>query len=131
MTPPTDPTVPGAPGLPDDDAIPMLTEVIEVNRPAVQDRPPPIAEADWTALARQVQDEVLDQLLRRSDALFEDALRPTLDAIVGRATAQLQADLQTALAQLTREVVARALAEELARLHAEAGQRGAADGAPI
>ncbi len=90
MNPPLDPTGPGGPGLPgSDDAIPLLTEVVEAPRYRAPDLPAALSDVDWSALSRQVQDNVLEQLMRRSEALFEQSLRSTLDAVIERATAPL------------------------------------------
>jgi hypothetical protein len=131
MTPPLDPPGPGVPPGADDDAIPLLTEVVEVPRYSAPDLPARLADVDWATLARQVQDNVMERLMRRSEALLEQSLRGTLDTVIGRATEQLQADLQGAISQLTREVVARAVAEELARVQAEIANGGTGDAAPI
>lgn len=132
MTAPTDPPLSDVSGLAEDDPIPLLTEVIAIPGAGPTEPSTPLAEADRAALTRQVHDEMLDSLLRRSDALFEESLHSTLDAIVARATAQLQADLQPALTQLARELIARALAEELAALQAQtAPQTDPDDEAPI
>lgn len=132
MNPPLDPTGPGGPGLPgSDDAIPLLTEVLEAPRYRAPDLPASLDDVDWSALSRQVQDNVLERLMRRSEALFEQSLRGTLDAVIERAAAQLRLELQGAVSQLTRDVVARAVAEELARVQAEIERRGSGDGTPI
>lgn len=124
MPPPFDPTGPGTPSLPgDEDAIPLLTEIVEPPREPRTGLPATLGEADWSALARQVEDDVLVRLMHHSEALFAQSLRSTLDAVIERATVQLQLDLESAISQLTRDVVARAVADELARVQAEIGQQ--------
>lgn len=110
-----------ATGVPDgsDDAIPMLTEVVEVPRYDRSDLPQTLAAVDWSQLALRVQENVLERLLSRSDALLDAQLRSSLQAVIGRATESLAADLSTALEQLIRDIVARAVTEELTRVHDE------------
>ncbi len=131
MTAPTDPPLSDPSGLPEDDPIPLLTEVIAIPDAAPAEQPAPLPGTDRAVLARQVHDDMLERLLGRTDALFEESLRTTLDAIVARAAAQLQAELQPALTQLARELIARALAEELAALQAQPARRADQDEAPI
>ena len=58
-------------------------------------------------------------LLGRSDAMLDAQLRSSLQAVIGRATASLAADLGTTLEQLIRDLVARAVTEEITRVHDE------------
>ena len=102
-----------------DDAIPMLTEVVEVPRYDRAELPATLASVDWSQLALRVQENVLERLLNRSDALLEEQLRASLHAVIGRATESLAAELGTTLQQLIRDLVARAVTEELTRVHDE------------
>lgn len=129
MTSPTEPPEDGAP--PEDDAIPMLTEVIELPQYSAPDLPSTLDQVDWAVLARQVQDKVLERLLSRPDLLLEPGLRSALDAVVQRATAQLAIELQGTVAQLVRDAVARAVAEELGRLQARIADPDPGPDAPI
>jgi len=132
MNPPLDPLAPAGTGISgDDDAIPLLTEVVEAPRYSVHGLPAALSDVDWSALAREVQDNVLERLMRRSESLFEQSLRATLDTVIERATAQLLLELQGAVSQLTRDVVARAVAEELARVQADIEQGEPGEPAPI
>lgn len=102
-----------------DDAIPMLTEVVEVPRYDRAELPATLAAVDWSQLALRVQENVLERLLERSDALLDEPLRASLQAVIGRATESLAAELGTTLQQLIRDLVARAVTEELTRVHDE------------
>ena len=129
MTSPTE--TPGGGTPPDDDAIPMLTEVVELPQQSAADLPATLEQVDWAALSRQVQDSVLERLLARPDLLLEPGLRSAVDAVVRRATAQLAVELQSTVAQLVRDAVARAVAEELGRLQGRIADAGPGDDAPI
>ncbi len=124
MPMPPDPRLPDAAHSAEhDDAIPMLTEVVELPGEAAPDLPESLAEVDWAALEQRVQDNVIDRLMHRSVDLLDDQLHATLNAVIGRAIDHLSAELHEALAQLTRDLVARAVAEELDRVHAEVARR--------
>jgi len=102
-----------------DDAIPMLTEVVEVPRYDTSELPGTLNAVDWSQLALRVQENVLERMLSRSEALLDAQLRANLQAVIGRATESLAADLATTLEQLIRDLVARAVTEELTRVHDE------------
>lgn len=122
-TPPDPRLTDAALGAERDDAIPMLTEVVELPGEAAPDLPESLGEVDWAALEQRVQDNVIDRLMHRSVDLLDDQLHATLNAVIGRAIDHLSAELHEALAQLTRDLVARAVAEELDRVHAEVARR--------
>lgn len=102
-----------------DDAIPMLTEVVEVPRYDRSELPRTLVEIDWAQLAMRVRENVLEGLIGRSDAMLDAQLRASLQAVIGRATESLAADLGTTLEQLIRDLVARAVTEEITRVHDE------------
>lgn len=116
--------LPHAPALPPtasslDDAIPMLTEIVEVPRYDAADLPPTIADVDWPRLALRVQENVLERLLGRSNALLDEQLKTGLQAIIERTAQTLAAELRINLQQMISELVARAVNEELTRVHDE------------
>ncbi len=111
----------GTPGPadPNDDAIPMLTEVLEVPRYDRSELPRSLSELDWAQLAMRVRENVLEGLLGRPDALLDPQLRASLQAVIGRATESLAADLGAVLEHAIRDLVARAVEEEITRVHDE------------
>jgi uncharacterized membrane-anchored protein YjiN (DUF445 family) len=112
----------GAPGGPDE-AIPMLTEIVQVPRYAVEDLPATLEEVDWSELAERVRVNVTERLTRRSQALLDAQLRDSLEAVVDRAAESLAAELRASLSQMVRDIVGRAVTEELTRVHAEISRR--------
>ncbi len=102
-----------------ENAIPLLTEVVEVPRYDTSELPRTLVEIDWAQLAMRVRENVLEGLLGRADALLDAQLRENLQAVIGRATESLAADLGSTLEQLIRDLVARAVAEEITRVHDE------------
>lgn len=126
---PTDATAPatdeaaprpaGAADLP----IPMLTEIVEVPRYAPEELPAELDDVDWAELAERVRENVAERLTRRSQALLDTALRESLRAVVDRAAESLAAELRTSLTQMVRDIVGRAVDEEITRVHAEIARR--------
>ena len=106
-----------------DDAVPTLTEIVHVPRYGAPDLPPSLADVDWAALTQRIQDNVLGRLMRRSELLFGAQLRSTLKSVLDRTAEQMSAELQVTLSQLTRDLVARAVAEEITRVHDEIARR--------
>ncbi len=101
------------------DAIPMLTEVVQLPRYSGKELPQSIGEIDWPELTLRVRENVLERLLRRSEVLLDGQLHRSLDVILERASRSIASELQDQLALLIREVVARAVTEELTRVQAE------------
>lgn len=106
-----------------DEAIPMLTEVVQVPRYDTEDLPQTFAEVDWSELSQRVRENVLERLLRRSDALLDAQLQSTLGPVLERAADTVAHELQDALNRMIRDIVSRAVTEELTRLHAEIAKR--------
>ncbi|MGE0799243.1 MAG: hypothetical protein AB7O55_13075 [Lautropia sp.] len=106
-----------------DEPIPMLTEVVQVPRYDTEDLPQNLAEVDWGDLAQRVRENVLERLLRRSDALLDAQLQTTLTPVLERAAETVAHELHDSLNRMIRDIVARAVTEELTRLHAEIARR--------
>ena len=129
----SDPPVPPDPlaGFDGDESIPLLTEVVEIPRYGGAELPASLADVDWAALSQQVQDNVFERLMQRSTQLFDTQVRAAITPVLDRAARQLSADLESAVTQLTRELVEHAIADELARVHAEIAARDATAPAPV
>jgi hypothetical protein len=121
--------VSGFGGLPPE-RVPTLTEVVTWPEPAAAGSvPPPSAEAthveaDVMGAAmlhalmvneEQITQRVLAELERQVDLMLEYRLREVLTPLLTRATDGLIRDARTELASTLRDVVARAVAQELAR----------------
>lgn len=107
---------PNSDPLASDDAIPMLTEIVDVPQPVDED--PDATEAgpvDWEALADRVHDAVTVRLLKRVDSVISidvrDALHATLMDVVNTACARLR----TVISQEVSDAVSQAVADELER----------------
>lgn len=126
MNPTSEPPDAGAGSALDaDHAIPTLTEVVHLPRYSEPELPATLSEVDWASLAQTIQDNVLGRLMRRSEPLFGAQLRATLKSVLDRTAEQMSAELQVTLSQLTRDLVANAVAEELTRVHAQISGRSA------
>jgi hypothetical protein len=106
-----------------DEPIPMLTEIVEVPRYLAEELPETLAEVDWAELGERVRANVLERLARRTQALLDAQLRETLQPVIDRTVESVAAELRASLPLLVRDVVARAVNEELTRVHAEIARR--------
>jgi hypothetical protein len=119
--------------------VPVLTEVVQVEVPVplepkaadaqVQPAPPadePAAAADWSQTVRlpggaspldeaQLTQNVLADVQRQVDLMLEYRLRDAVSPALARASDALIRELRAELAEALREIVARAVAQELAR----------------
>lgn len=117
--------------------VPTLTEVVQLSEPtppavpvspaataasapaaAAGVAPAPFVErrSDWPQIQEdQVVQRVLGDLQRQVDLMLETRIKETLSPALTRATDQLVRDLRNELASTLRDVVARAVAQELAR----------------
>ena len=101
----------------------MLTEIVQVSRYVPAELPRALEDVDWSGLAERVRENVTERLARRSEALLDAALRDSLQAVVDRAAESLAADLRESVMQTVRDLVARAVNEEITRVHAEIARR--------
>ena len=88
-------------------SVPVLTEVVPL-APAVPARTAAIDE-------QAITEQVLQSLQRQIDLMLEYRLREVLAPLLARAADGLVRDARTELAGTLREVIARAVAQELAR----------------
>ena len=117
--------------------VPTLTEVVEIPAAAPpRDEPPipvgetihaPVTEAEVATLVaaqtaalppldeEQLTQRVLGELQRQIDVLLEQRLREALAPVLARLTDSLVRDVRGELASTLRELVARAVAQELSR----------------
>jgi len=138
MTPPDAPGAPGSVG-----ALPVLTEVVDwpsdgvaeaqADLPVAPDEPPialappvvpgpPVPPAPPVAQAvaepedaRAVEDAVMAELQQRVDLMFEYRLREALAPTLARVTDLLIREAREEVALTLRDVVSRAVAQEIAR----------------
>jgi hypothetical protein len=106
-----------------DNDIPTLTEVVQVQSVDTAGLVPPRGDVD-----QQQTEEVLQRLLRRSDMLLEAPLQHALMPVMERLAGIVARELHDSLERIVREVVARAVTEELTRLHGETDERDRSSG---
>lgn len=104
-------------------AFPTLTEVMSVPRYPTEDLPESIVSVNWTSLESKVRENVMERLVRRSELMLDERLKATLEPIAQRAVESFAAELNTEISQIVRDVVARAVNEELTRLQTEIHRR--------
>lgn len=114
----------------DDSPIPMLTDVVHLPRYAATELPPSLTGLDWSELAGRVRENVMERLLRRSEMLLDTQLRDHLRIVLERSAEVLAVELHDTLSQMIRDLVVRAVNEELTRIHAEILHRDQARAAP-
>lgn len=115
--------------------VPILTEVVLLSEPEPVDipieevaapevvadpsAPAPPAPAGQASLPADLQDQLTEgvwaELQRQVDLMLEYRLRETLAPILSRATEAVLRETRQQLASTLRDVVARAVAEELSR----------------
>lgn len=92
--------------------LPTLTDALEpsaaVTGPGELDEGPALDE-------QRVVTQVLAEVLRRSDQLLEYRLREALTPLLERAMGQVVADARHELAAVLRDVVTRAVSQEMAK----------------
>lgn len=103
----------------DEDSIPMLTDVVNVQRYHPDQLPRNFEDVDWSELAGQVRENVLERLLRRGDILLDAQINNALTPVISRAIETMSRDMHDTLNRMIRDIVARAVTEEITRLHAE------------
>ena len=110
-----------------DDAIPLLTDVIEAPGALAEPQVPSVEDA----LADRLRQDVLERLRSPETGLEAELmahLRPTVDRTTRRFAAELAAQIQATLAYVTESVIDRAVADALAareRARAEPGPQDA------
>jgi uncharacterized membrane-anchored protein YjiN (DUF445 family) len=96
---------------------------MSVPRYSSAELPDTLTEVDWTQLALRVRENVLERLMRRSEVMLDAQLKSTLETITARAAESLAVEMHDSLSQLVRDIVARAVNEELTRLQTEIQRR--------
>jgi hypothetical protein len=121
-----------------DAGIPVLTEVIsgpqEASAPQPQpERAPPPAvaqqapslleravlewdEEKWDLLEREIRERVLYQVMERIDVALEQRVRDSLADVLQTAVEALASDLRGGLQHTIKDVVTRAVAQEISKL---------------
>lgn len=124
--------------FPSDQGIPMLTEVIPVQRPepapfvapAPADDPLPVAgshdlpagkpaamdDRQWQQLETDLREVVLEQLLGRVETMLEQRVRDTLADVLQIAVSNLADEIRGGLRDALTDMVEQAIADELAQV---------------
>ena len=123
MSPITPPGGPGSDPLQRDETIPVLTDVVRLPRePATEPALPAFSDEDWAALAARVETSVTERMLLHAGPMLDASLDNMLTHLLQRAGAQLAQDLHDVFSHLVRDLLARAVTEELTMLHARSLQ---------
>lgn len=103
--------------------VPTLTEVIEVNELAPTPTPTPTPAApqpipldSLPVLEGQLAQRVLNDVQRQIDSMLEFRLREAMAPVLARHSEAIVRELKDELARTMRDVVARSVAQEVAKL---------------
>ena len=105
----------------DPELIPKLTEILP-SAPMQKSAPARLSEDDWQRMTVNVERNVLQRMLRRTDGFVDGPLADQLDEMLDRGAERLIADIKATLQQAVRESVSRAVAEELSKMRADRRQ---------
>lgn len=130
--------------FPPDAGIPLLTEVIPGPAPA-EPRPAPPAPAlppsgrlggaaaearpasvdeNWTRIAREAEERVLEAVLGRIDGILEQRVRDSLADALQTSVDRLAGDIRKGLASSLRDVIGQAVAQEVTRAKSAINETG-------
>jgi hypothetical protein len=119
---------------PFDSQIPVLTEVVQDGNapPALVEGAPPaprplggrfevnaiegMSDPEWTLLERRLSERILLQLQGRIDFVLEQRLRDSMAEVLQHAITGLTSEIRSGLQSTIEQIVARAVAQELALL---------------
>lgn len=76
-------------------------------------------ELEWDVLERRLSERILHQLQDRVDSVLEQRIRDSMAEVLQRALADLTDELHKGLQRTLKQVVARAVSEEVAHLQAQ------------
>jgi len=122
-----------------DAGIPVLTEIIsapQADENTVAPEPAIASMADevaalyaratsgndggqWDVMEHEIRERVLRQVLERIDSVLEQRVRDSLADVLQTSVERLASEIRNGLQQTVREVVTRAVSQELAKLQAK------------
>ncbi len=103
----------------DPESIPKLTEVLPTAASPKPARDQPMTEEDWQKMSSELERNVLQRMLRRTDGFVDGPLAEQLEEMLDRGAERMMADIKTTLQRAVRESVSRAIAEELGKIRAD------------
>lgn len=103
--------------LPEESAAPASAFVPQ-ERAIVHDEPETAVRSDerWERLEREIRETVLLQVLERIDFVMEQRVRDSLADVLQTAVENLAADIRVGLHYAIRDVVTRAVTQEITKL---------------
>lgn len=106
-----------------DQQVPMLTDVLQVPRYQGSELPQHFDDVDWPKLAERVRDNVMERLMRKSSEMLEERVADILQIVIERNTENLKLELRDSMSLMIKEIVTKAVADELNRVHTEISSR--------
>ncbi len=105
-----------APPKPGSEAIPMLTEIVEVPAYSAENLPKALREIDWDEVADRVRRQVNDHLAERIGAVLDVELHRALQTALAPAVDSVSRTLHETLRQRMQAAIDEAVALEIARV---------------
>ncbi len=106
-----------------DQQVPMLTDVLQVPRYQGSELPQHFDDVDWPMLAERIRDNVMERLMRKSSEMLEERIADILQIVIERNTENLRLELRDSMSLMIKEIVTKAVADELNRVHTEISSR--------
>ncbi len=104
------------------DDLPLLTEILVAGQvPLPQGSTSTLAASEqdvWDTLERDVRETVLKNLQARLDLVLEQRINDAVHLAVDRALTDLALEIKASVRETLRDVVARAVSQEISRLRA-------------
>jgi hypothetical protein len=96
----------------------MVTAPAATNATPVAASTTSLTQADWDALAERIERGVTGRMLAQAGPMLENSLQTLVAPLIEQAAVQIAHDLHDVFSHLVQDLVARAVAEELALLQA-------------
>lgn len=90
----------------------VVADVVVLQQHAVEEWD----DARWDRLEREIRERVLHEVLERIDFVLEQRVRDSLADVLQNAVEGLAADIKSGLHNTVKEVITRAVAQEITRL---------------
>jgi hypothetical protein len=100
----------------------MLTEVIQLDDAETATAAGRTGSMEDAELERRIIEEILERLARRSEVVLDQRLQQTLTPVLQGVAETVTRELHDSLAPMIRDIVARTIADELARLRSQAAE---------
>jgi hypothetical protein len=85
--------------------------------PAELQAGPPLTEEEWARLENAIHQRIARQVLERIDFVLDHRVRHSLTDVVDRAVDGIAAEIKNGLHETLNDIISRAVAQEISRIH--------------